>query len=515
MKPLSRSTFRAISRRGWRLLVALFGAAAGAWSLRAEVERVVVDHDYVRTLAAELAARPFAPADSTVPRKFRELTPEAHATIRFRPEHALWAADPVRFRVSFDHLGADRLQAKQLFEFSPTHVQRIPFARRFFDYGEVEPSFWSTWRLEYAGFHVWSAPDPRGAFAELAEFGDDGERRSVGIGQRYGVIAKPLLADAAGETARAAFVKFWLGKPLPGAGTLTLHALLDGPAAAGAYTFVLEPGEETQVDVRASLYFRAAAPEPGLVPITGSFWFGENSANRFGDYRPEVHTVDGLLIAPDATRRVWRPLANPAKRERTRFETPALAGFGLLQRDRDYRDYQDREGRYERRPGLWIQTRGGWPAGHVTLIEEPALVETENVTAYWTPATAVAPGRPLELAWIEHWTARGAFGGPPARVMATRQTVRDGGVPGRAKFVIDYDPESTAELVPDAGVTAAAEAVAPGRVLEHRLERGDDAVWRLVLRVEAPAGGAPVDLRARLFVAGRQVSELWTYRWEP
>ena len=42
------------------------------------------------------------------------------------------------------------------------------------------------------------------------------------------------------------------------------------------------------------------------------FLFGENQP-RAGDFRPEVHDSDGLLIATGDGEWLWRPLQNPAR----------------------------------------------------------------------------------------------------------------------------------------------------------------------------------------------------------
>ena len=46
-------------------------------------------------------------------------------------------------------------------------------------------------------------------------------------------------------------------------------------------------------------------------------------------------------------------------------------GFGLLQRDRNFSDYQDLELAYELRPSYWIEPHEGWGEGRVELLELP------------------------------------------------------------------------------------------------------------------------------------------------
>ena len=65
-------------------------------------------------------------------------------------------------------------------------------------------------------------------------------------------------------------------------------------------------------------------------------------------------------------------------------------GFGLIQRDRDFADYQDPDSQYERRPSYWIQPLGDWGKGGIELVEIPSDEEIhDNIDAYWVPS---APG---------------------------------------------------------------------------------------------------------------------------
>ena len=49
-----------------------------------------------------------------------------------------------------------------------------------------------------------------------------------------------------------------------------------------------------------------------MAPLTSMFFFGENQPRR-GDFRPEVHDSDGLMVASGAGEWLWRPLQNPTQ----------------------------------------------------------------------------------------------------------------------------------------------------------------------------------------------------------
>ena len=86
------------------------------------------------------------------------------------------------------------------------------------------------------------------------------------------------------------------------------------------------------------------------------------------DFRPEVHDSDGLSIQNGTGEWIWRPLVNPKRLLVTSFSTTDPRGFGLMQRDRSFSDYQDLEQRFELRPSVWVQPKGKWGAGRIELV---------------------------------------------------------------------------------------------------------------------------------------------------
>src|SRR5690606_25736928 len=128
-----------------------------------------------------------------------------------------------------------------------------------------------------------------------------------------------------------------------------VHALLDGPSVAGAYRFAIRPtGEETLVDVDARLYPRVELRNAGIAPLTSMFEFDAGDRAGVDDFRPAVHDSDGLSLLNGKGEQVWRPLRNPAQIEQSGFQDTHPRGFGLMQRKRDFADFQDAEGAYEK-----------------------------------------------------------------------------------------------------------------------------------------------------------------------
>jgi glucans biosynthesis protein len=479
---------------------------------------VAVDHDYVRAIAEKTAAAPYQPRPGNLPPFLRELSYDDYQRIRFLPQNALWRTDHRPFVAEFFHPGSLFSAPVTINEFTASQVRRIPFARASFDYADLRLPAPLPDSLEYAGFRLLYPLNQPGRWDEIVSFLGASYFRALGKGNRYGISARGLAIDSGGPGPEEfpGFVEFWLGQPEPGAKSLVFHALLDGPSLTGAYTFVITPGEDTVVEVKATLFFRSRAANVGLAPLTSMFWFGENSASRFGDFRSEVHDSDGLLVAPDAGTRLWRPLANGREMHTTDFAADALAGYGLLQRDRDYRSYADAEARYETRPSVWIEPVGPWPAGRVRLVELPTGNEnTDNIVASWSLLTPPGPGTSLEFSYRMHWTGIPVTGGPAGRVTATRETVQVER-PGRSRFIIDFDSPGLQSLPAGAGVTAEI-IVPPGvKIIDERAYRNEaDGSWRLAMLLEAPPSSTAVELRARLLVEGKPLTETWVGVWEP
>ncbi|WP_163571168.1 glucan biosynthesis protein, partial [Klebsiella pneumoniae] len=69
---------------------------------------------------------------------------------------------------------------------------------------------------------------------------------------------------------------------------------------------------------------------------------------------------------------IWRPVHNPESLQISSFLDRGPKGFGLMQRERAYADFEDDVQRWEERPSLWLEPRGDWGEGAVTLLEIPS-----------------------------------------------------------------------------------------------------------------------------------------------
>ncbi len=101
-----------------------------------------------------------------------------------------------------------------------------------------------------------------------------------------------------------------------------------------------------------------------------------------------VARLNGLSIHAGNGEWIWRPLNNPKHLSVSTYTVENPKGFGLLQRGRNFKEYEDLDDRYDLRPSAWIEPKGDWGKGKVELVEIPTADETnDNIVAFWTPDT--------------------------------------------------------------------------------------------------------------------------------
>jgi periplasmic glucans biosynthesis protein len=470
--------------------------------------------------ARALAAQPYVAPAGKLPADLAALNYDRHRDIRFRPERALWRAAGLPFEVQFFHPGWLFADPVRVHEVTGEGTREISVDPRDFDYGKntLDPAAWP--KLGFAGFRVHYPLNNAAYKDELVVFLGASYFRALGKGQRYGLSARALAIDTVARPGKPTrgeefprFVEFWLERPASAEATsLTLHALLDSPRAAGAYTFTITPGEDTVMQVRSRLYLRAGSEDIatlGIAPLTSMFLHGENQPDD-DDFRPEVHDSDGLAVHAGSGEWLWRPLVNPhLSRAKgvltTSFSTTDPRGFGLMQRDRAFSSYEDLEARYELRPSAWVEPIGAWGAGRVELVQLPTDEEIhDNIVAYWLPEKLPAPGEPLDLAYRVRWQMKQEQRPGSAWVTQTRRGRSYGKLlDGEHKFVIDFDGPALRALPPDAVVEPVVTVGADTVVREAVAYRHDvTGGWRLTLRVLRPATSSsaaqPLELRAFL-----------------
>jgi len=465
--------------------------------------------DALQARAKAAAERPYRPRTGAGADRLATLDFDAVGEIRYRPEAALWLGDDRIGAVEFFHLGRYVQTPAAIHVVEAGEAREVLYSKALFDIPDGNPAGRLPGDLGFAGFRVL---DP-GARTDWIAYQGASYFRSADPFNQYGLSARGLAIDTAvaGPEEFPAFTTFWLERAAEG---LVVCALLDGPSVAGAYRIVHRRGPDGLVqEIEASLTFRTDVRRLGIAPLTSMFWYGAEGRASAGDWRPQIHDSDGLSLWTGKGERLWRPLANPPRVATHAFIDTDPKGFGLMQRDRTFDDYQDDGAFYDRRPSAWVEPMGAWGEGAVQLVELPTRSETEdNIVAFWTPAKAVARGDDLAVRYRLHWSAREPIPAGVARVVAT-WTGAGGrpGVPpspGVRKYVVDFEGGRLADLdrqsgvvaVVTAGLTQPTNAVAYPVVGTHR--------WRLMFDVASPEG-KELDLRAFLRLGDNALTETW------
>ena len=491
----------------------------GALLLVALVRMPAAEFDFtvLQVRAKEIAARSYVAPVSRVPAWLAGYNYLQHQNIRFEPGHTWWHAEKLPFQLQFFHPGWLFKEPVQIHEVLNGQEKLIAFDPALFDYGSNKLAGPVPADMGFAGLRIQHELNRPGKMDELTVFLGASYFRSLAQGLHYGLSARGLAINSGGPDPEEfpRFSEFWVERPVAGGASLTVHALLEGPSVAGAYRFVITPGRETVMHVKAALYFRAHPAVVGLAPLTSMFMHGENTGWSRDDFRPEVHDSDGLLMHTGAGEWIWRPLANPRQVRASAFADTAPRGFGLLQRDREFDHYDDLEAHYHERPSAWVEPVGDWGAGTVRLVELSTPDETnDNIVAFWVPAQLPARGEALTFEYRLHWFGDASARPPGGYVASTRHgAVLDH--PERRRFVLDFAGLSLAEgaTEPEAVVTVGEGARLIGVGAVTRIAA--TGRWRAVFELAADGSGRPVELRCYLRRADKALTETWSHLWTP
>ena len=464
------------------------------------------DAQTVRRLARAMAAIPYAAPDARLPDPLGKLSYDDYRQIRFKPSEALWRGAGLPFEAQFFHRGSIFAERVEMFEVAEGRVQPIPYRADAFDFG---PNPRPDGDIGWAGFRV-HAPLNRPDYAdEVAVFLGATYFRAVARGQGYGLSARTLglkTADPGGEEFPS-FRAFWLERPQPGTNSMVVTGLLDSPSASGAARFTIRPGETTVLDVELALYPRVEIAQAGIGGMASMFLFDATNRATADDYRRAVHDSNGLQMLTGRGEALWRPLANPRTLQVSSFLDTSPRGYGLMQRARDLRAFEDLEAHYEKRPSLWIEPIGDWGEGAVQLVEIPTKLEIhDNIVAHWRPKQPLQAKNEHSFTYRMHWGAAA-----PLRTDLLRFTQSRGGAggPGARLFALDAagDAPQPASPAPRAAVSAD-----KGRVQNITVQPNGEGGWRLAFEL-LPEDARTVELRAQLLQGDAPASEVWVYRW--
>ncbi|GJE46255.1 glucan biosynthesis protein G [Methylobacterium soli] len=482
--------------------------------------------------ARDLAKVPFDPREPALPAPLSALDYDAWRDIRFRPAKAFLGAEGSPFRLQLFHLGFLYRRPVTVNLVRGGVATSIPYQASLFDFGRTRLDKPLPVDLGFAGIRLHTNLNKPNVLDELIAFVGASYYRVLGRDQLYGLSARGLAVNvegAGGPEEFPFFREFWVEVPGKAAEACIVYALLDSPSVTGAYRFTVRPGDETVVSVEANLHPRRDLEGVGLAPLTSMYFIGENDRAFSDDYRPELHDSDGLLMAAGSGEWIWRPLDNPPSRRISSFADTNPKGFGLMQRDRNFADYQDLEASYHRRPSYFVETVGDWGEGSVVLMELPTNTETgDNIVAWWRPRQPYRAGEPVSIAYRVRAMAAGprlhggafvantylvgaaASGAAPAN---DPRAVSPGESLSR-RFLIDFTGGDLAYYMPDPALIEVVASTGQGQIVATSITPNPHiAGFRAAIDVRLDRPGQATDLRAYLRTGNRTLSETWTYPW--
>lgn len=469
--------------------------------------------DILKEMARSLSAKPYAAPKEADGKILDQIDYDAHNAVEFRKDATLWLDDGETSPVQPFFPGRYFRTPVRIFTLDQGMATEWPFSLDLFKIPKDNPARKLTHTKGFAGFRVMDAKSERDWMAFLGA----SYWRTEGYSGQFGLSVRGLAMDTAipdGPEEFPLFTQFWL-EPAAN-GDMTAYALLESPRATGAYKIVSTRDKGVIQEVTVSLYLRGDVERLGMAPLTSMYWFGKHDRSIAIDWRPEVHDSDGLEIHTGAGEKIWRPLNNPPRNMANAFSAPGVKGFGLMQRERDFTQYQDDGVFYNKRASAWVEPLGDWGDGAVSLVELRTVDEThDNIVASWQPGPAAKAGNSYDFAYRLSWVEDCPVPPVVARFVATRIGV--GGVPGQdrqpdvVKVVCDLDNRGMEALTRADGVEVVASA-SRGKITAPAVYPVvGEPNWRTMFDLdisEIPAGDdTPIDLRIFLSQKGQAKSE--------
>ncbi len=464
--------------------------------------------------ALMLAQSPYNADAREVPDFLNELGYDQYRDLQYRLEQTLWHDQGLPFELSFFHPGYlyRKSVAMNVID-TDDRSSPLPFSTDLFDYGPQSPLIDQIPDdIGFSGFKIWQRTDNQ-QLQRIGLFQGASYLRAVSSFNEYGLSARGLAINTTSPAPEEFpdFTEFWLQQPMPGDQEFVFLGLAEGPSVVAAYRFVLHPGTPVRLQVEGRLVLRQPVEELGLAPFSSMFWYGENSAHRPADFRPEVHDSDGLFIETQQES-FWRPLSNPTRTRTDSLPGDDLKAYGLVQRDRNFEHYQDIEARYHLRPDAWIVPGKGMQEGTLRLLEiETPHEYADNIALVWVPAQTPVPGEVFNYSYDLYFGERSESA--IAMVAATRygESLRGD---GSIEFVVDFEGGPLTGLSEDSELEIKSDIDGGDFIWQNIRKNPFNDTWRLNLRVMPHDNIESIRLSAHLKQADQRLSTTWRYWWQ-
>lgn len=470
--------------------------------------------DTMQELARLRASAPYKHQKSELVGSFANLNYDSYRAIRFKREADPWL-DHGRFAMD--------LLSPGLIFYEPVKINLVdeagivtplPFRPELLDFDPSQfpdgADMETIGNMGWSGFRLRVPLNRPDVLDEFLVFQGASYFRAVARDTLYGLSARGLALNTGSSDGEEfpLFTDFWISRPPENSDTVVIYAMLDSKSVAGAFQFVITPGDETVIDTRVTLFPRVDLTDVGIAPLTSMFWFGPASRAGIDEYRPQVHDSDGLQMTTGHGQHLWRSLSLPAKLQISDFVDRDPRGFGLAQRSRKFEHFQDAEARYELRPSAWIEPKGPWGKGMVRLVEIPAENEfNDNIVSFWRPSAPLKTGESHDFSYMLTFAQLPPSPAPLAAVIQSRAGKAINDKDGRS-YLIDFDLDLFRDKLPEAQVTSSAGSIKNIHVFALPKEN----ILRLGFLFQ-PEKAFAADLQAVLKGPEGSLSETWMARW--
>jgi len=467
------------------------------------------DRVWLEKAAKQLAQKPYQKDEINKENPLSELSYDDYRAIEFQNDAAIWANQKRPFRLGLLHPGFLYKTPVKINLVVSGVSRRVLYTTKIFNYGNDSNKVEGVSAPGYSGFRVNNPLNSNDKWDELAVFQGGSYFRALGKSNWYGLSARGLAVKTGHPKGEEfpTFTEFWIERPSTHATSLVVHALLDSPSVTGAFTYRITPGDKTIIDVTSTLYPRTTVKHYGVAPLTSMFLFDGINSRRFDDFRPAVHDSNSLLIIGKDNERVVRSLSNPLHLQVSSFSGQDIKGFGLMQRKREFSDYDDAEARYEKRPSVWVEPLADWGEGNVELFEIPSDSEAnDNIVAYWQPKTPLEQGGEYVFNYRMFWAQSPFNYDGVGKVVHVRsgQTLSH---KNRREFVVDYQGDAYPDdLVVEVSASNGRVYHARGSIVPAT------GRYRVNFQFE-PENNNLSELRLMLKSDGKPWGETWLYRW--
>lgn len=472
--------------------------------------------------ARELSAANYDGTPPKLPDALNNMDFDAYRELRFKPEKSPIQSGP--YRLQLFHLGYGFKRPVVINTIRDGIATPLPYSSNLFDFGRTRLDKPLPVNLGFAGFRLhYPLNTPHGQ-DELVSFLGASYFRFLGRGQNYGLSARGLSVNTGGDDEEFPnFREFWIETSDREPDKATIYALLDSASVTGAFRFDLYPGNESVMEVQATIFPRRDNVKFGLAPLTSMFFLGEGRQCEHcaDEWRYELHDSDGLLLHANNGEWIWRPLRAPHVKQLTSFAGDSIKGFGLIQRDRSFDHYQDLELAYEIRPSYFIEPRGDWGPGRVELLELATKDETaDNIVTYWTPTTPPPAGKPFTYAYRIRGLLEAADLSPNGRVVNTWHASpkalgsNEAVDVGSRRFIVDFAGGDLGYYLPDPSMIEVAASATNGAKVTRSFIAPNPHIngFRAMIDVEMTPGST-TDVRAYLHAGPKVLTETWLKPW--